>query len=85
MPAATDQVDLPNGIPLRTIDSIHVARNAGTASEGSMVLHYESDGHQSIAVVPLSLVESTGMQKVAFLAGDAADRRAFARPRRRDR
>ena len=45
-------------------------------SEGSMVIRYESDGRRSIAVVPLSLVASTAMQKVAFLAGDAADRRA---------
>jgi hypothetical protein len=76
VPDATGQVDFPNGIPLRTIDSIHVARDAGTVSAGSMLMRYESDGRQSIAVVPLSLVESTAMQKVAFLAGDAADRRA---------
>jgi hypothetical protein len=74
--SATDQVDFPNGIPLRTIDSIHVARDDGTASDGSMVMHYESEGRQAIAPVPLSLVASAAMQKVAFLAGDAADRRA---------
>jgi hypothetical protein len=73
---ATDQVDFPNGIALRTIDSIHVASDAGTASDGSMVMHYESDGRQAIAVVPITLVASTAMQKVVFLAGDAADRRA---------
>ncbi|MCU1440498.1 MAG: hypothetical protein JWP85_1495 [Rhodoglobus sp.] len=76
VPAAIDQVDFPNAIPIRTIESIHVARDAGTVSEGSMVLRYESEGRQSIAVVPLSLVSSNAMQKVAFLTGDAADRRA---------
>jgi hypothetical protein len=76
VPGATNQVDFPRGIPLRRIDSIHVARDGGTVSDGSMAMHYQSDGRESIAVVPLSLVEGTAMQKVAFLTGDAADRRA---------
>ncbi|WP_157790211.1 hypothetical protein [Bradyrhizobium japonicum] len=76
VPAATDQVDFANGIPLRTVSSIHVARDASTQSVGSMNLRYDSEGRQSIAAVPLSLVSGTAMQKVAFLAGDAADRRA---------
>jgi hypothetical protein len=76
VPGASDQVDFPNAIPIRTIESIHVARDAGTVSEGSMALRYESEGRQSIAVVPLSLVSSNAMQKVAFLTGDAVDRRA---------
>lgn len=75
VPPATDQVDFPNPIPLRTIQSIHVARDTGTVSEGSMVLRYDSGGNQSIAVVPLSLVGGTVMQKAAFLRGDAVDRR----------
>ena len=76
VPAATDQVDFANGIPLCTVSSIHVARDASTQSVGSMILRYDSEGRQSIAAVPLSLVSGTTMQKVAFLAGDAADRRA---------
>jgi len=77
VPAATDQVDLPQALPVRGIESIHVARSgAGGPHEGSMVLGYESEGRRSIAVVPLSLVDGTAMQRVAFLSGDAADRRA---------
>jgi hypothetical protein len=76
VPAATDQVDFANGISVRTIDSIHVARDAGTAAEGSMVIRYESEGLQSITVVPLALVASTAMQKAAYFVGDAANRRA---------
>lgn len=76
VPAGTDQVDFANPIPLRTIDSIHVARDGGDVSDGSLVLRYDSEGRESIAVVPLSLVGGTAMQKVAFLTGDAADRRA---------
>lgn len=77
VPPTTDQVDLPQPIPLRTIQSVHLARTDGeTVSEGSMVLGYESEGHRSLAVVPLSLVAGTAMQKVAFVSGDASDRRA---------
>jgi hypothetical protein len=75
VPPATDQVDFPNPIPLRTVQSIHVARDTGTVSEGSMVLRYDSGGSQSIAVVPLSLVAGNVMQKASFLQGDAVDRR----------
>lgn len=75
VPPATDQVDFPNPIPLRTIQSIHIARDSGTVAEGSMVLRYDSGGSQSIAVVPLSLVAGNVMQKAAILQGDAVDRR----------
>lgn len=76
VPPSTDQVDFVTDIPLRTIEGIHVARDPGTQSEGSMVIRYESEGRQSLAVVPLSLTDGTHMQKVAFFAADAADRRA---------
>lgn len=76
VPSATDQIDFTSEILLRTVEGVHVARDASTQSQGSMVLRYESEGRQSIAVVPLSLGGGDRMQKVAFFAADAADRRA---------
>ncbi len=76
VPGATDQIDFATPIPLRTISSIHVARDTSTESVGSMILRYESEGHRQLAVVPLSLISGTNMQVAAFLAGDSADRRA---------
>lgn len=76
VPPATDQVDFTTEILMRTIEGIQVARDAGTQTEGSMVIRYESEGRQSLAVVPLSLGEGDRMQKVAFFAADATDRRA---------
>jgi hypothetical protein len=76
VPAATDQVDLANPILLRAIEGIHLARDSSAQPEGSMILRYESEGHQSVAVVPLSLADGAHMQKVAFFAADVADRRA---------
>ena len=74
---ATDQVDLAQPISVRSVQSVHLARNSvDTLTEGSMVLGYESEGHRSLAVVPLSLADGMAMQKVAFLSGDATDRRA---------
>ncbi|MEO9014987.1 MAG: hypothetical protein ABI275_06665 [Terrimesophilobacter sp.] len=75
VPAATGQVDFPTPIPVRAIEAIHLARDAGALAEGSMVLRYDTGGSLSIAVVPLSLVAGTAMQKAAFLKGDVADRR----------
>jgi hypothetical protein len=76
VPSSTSQVDFTNEILLRAVEGIRVARNEGTRAEGSMLLRYESDGHESIAEVPLSLGDGTNMQKVAFFSADAADRRA---------
>jgi hypothetical protein len=76
VPSATDQVDFGNAILLRSIQGIHVAHNGDAARQGSMILRYESDGHPSIATVPLSLVDGSRMQKVAFFNADTADRRA---------
>jgi hypothetical protein len=74
--AASAQVDFPTAFPLSTVDSIDVARNGSSQPDGSMILTYESDGHRSMAVVPLSLADGTAMQKAAFLSGDGADRQA---------
>lgn len=74
--AATEQVDFPNPILLRSINAIYVARDTSTDSDGSMILRYESNGRQSLAVVPLALAAGTNMQTAAFLSGDAADRKA---------
>jgi hypothetical protein len=74
--SSTDSVDFPNGIPLRTVDSIEVKRNSSQQTEGSMILGYESAGHRSLAVVPVSLGDGTTMQKAAYLSGDGADRQA---------
>jgi hypothetical protein len=76
VPSTTDQVDFGNVILLRSIQGIQVARNGDATREGSMILRYESDGHPSIAEVPLSLVDGERMQKVAFINADTADRRA---------
>lgn len=73
--AGTGQVDFPQGIVARGIDAIHVACDAAAAGEGSMVIRYESEGHQSLAVVPIDVLASSAMQKVCFLHGDAAGRR----------
>ncbi|MFC7788092.1 hypothetical protein ACU045_03830 [Microbacterium sp. MAHUQ-60] len=73
--AGTGQVDFPQGIVARGIDAIHVACDAAAAGEGSMVIRYESEGQQSLAVVPIDVLASSAMQKVCFLHGDAAGRR----------
>ena len=72
----TGQVDLTSPVPVRSIQGIQVGRDQGTQASGSMVLRYEADGLQSIAVVPLALEDETAMQQVAYLSGDTADRRA---------
>ena len=74
--AGTGQVDFPQGIAVRGIDTIHVARDSAAAGEGSMVIRYESDGQQSLAVVPIAVLATSAMQKVCFLRGDAVGRRA---------
>lgn len=76
VPSATDEVGFADGMLLRTIQGIQVARDAGGLPVGSMILRYESEGHPSIAVVPVSLVDGDRMQKVAFCNADTADRRA---------
>ena len=63
-------------MPVRSIQGIQVGRDQGAQASGSMVLRYEADGLQSIAVVPLALEDGTAMQQVAYLSGDTADRRA---------
>jgi hypothetical protein len=73
--AGTEQVDFQHPIALRQINAILVARDTTADSEGSMVLRYERNGHQSIAVVPLALAAGTNMQTAAFVSGDAVDRR----------
>ena len=76
VPGATMRVDLSDRLLLRSVTAIHVARDSGEDADGTMVLRYRSEGHESIAEVPLSLTSGTAMQKVAFLSGDAVDRRA---------
>ncbi|MGI8666870.1 MAG: hypothetical protein ACR2N4_12695 [Jatrophihabitans sp.] len=64
-------------MPIREIEAINVARATATGvSEGSVVIGYDSGGHRSLAVVPMSLVDGTAMQKIAFLSGDASNRLA---------
>ncbi|MGX1793755.1 hypothetical protein ACWIDW_12530 [Microbacterium sp. NPDC055312] len=74
--AGTGQVDFPQGVAARGIDAIHVARDSAAAGEGSMVIRYESEGQQSLAVVPIAVLATSAMQKVCFLRGDAVGRRA---------
>jgi hypothetical protein len=74
VPPSTDQVDFTGDILLRNVESINVARDASNQSQGSMIIRYETDGHESITQIPLALSDGDRMQKVAFLAGDAADR-----------
>lgn len=74
--AGTGQVDFAQGVAARGIDAIHVAGDFTAAGEGSMVIRYESEGHQSLAVVPIDVLATSAMQKVCFLHGDAAGRRA---------
>lgn len=76
VPPATDQVDFATEILLRNVEGINVARDAATISEGSMLIRYESEGRQSLVEVPLTLADGNRMQKVAFFAADAVDRRA---------
>lgn len=74
--AGTGQVDFPQGVAARGVDTIQVARDAAAAGEGSMVIRYESEGQQSLAVVPIAVLATSAMQKVCFLHGDAVGRRA---------
>jgi len=74
--AGTGQVDFPQGVAARGIDTIHIARDSAAAAEGSMVIRYESEGQQSFAVVPIAVFATSAMQKVCFLHGDAVGRRA---------
>lgn len=76
VPSSTDQIDFTNTIHLRSIQSIHIARDPNGALQGSMIIRYESEGHPSSAVVPLSLVEGERMQKVAYFNADTANRQA---------
>jgi hypothetical protein len=73
--AATNQVDFSTPIPLRTVESIHVAKTTGPADAGEMTLRYDGAGGERTLVVAVDLGEGTGMQKVAFFAADRADRK----------
>lgn len=76
VPAATGTVEFTDEVLMRQVERVSVARDADSRSDGSMVLRYSVDGQESIAEVPLSLGEGTGMQSVAYFAADAADREA---------
>lgn len=75
VPEALDQVDLPAAVPLRTVAAIHVARGAGSATTGTMTLHFDGGGVERTLPITLDLGDGTSMQKVAFLAADPRDRR----------
>lgn len=75
VPGTTFQVDFPAHVPLRNVAAIHVAKTDAEADSGTMTLHYRTAARQLTLAVPLDLAAGTGMQTVAFLAGDPSNRR----------
>lgn len=75
VPATTFRVDFPNGLPLRNVTAIHVAKTGTDADAGTMTLHVRS-GAQSLELpIALDLAAGTAMQKVAYIAADPANRK----------
>ena len=76
VPANTGQIDFPGDIPLRRVNGISVATSDGVEATGTMFVRYETGGRQFSFAVPTEVVLGTRVQRVAYLAGDSADRRS---------
>lgn len=75
VPATTFRVDFPNGLALRNVTAIHVAKTGADADAGTMTLHLRS-GTQTLELpIALDLAAGTAMQKVAYVAADPANRK----------
>ncbi|MFL6726681.1 MAG: hypothetical protein ACJ8FS_09235 [Sphingomicrobium sp.] len=61
---------------LRTLTGIYAGTASGLESSGTMTLHCSLEGRDTSIPVPITLKASTGFQRVAFVDGDAVDRKA---------
>ncbi|HZX76072.1 hypothetical protein [Lysobacter sp.] len=75
VPATTFRVDFPNGLLLRNVTGIHVAKTGADADAGTMTLHVRSGAETLELPIALDLAAGTAMQKVAYVAADPANRK----------
>lgn len=76
VPPNTDQVDFTGNVALRRVTSVHVATSDGHEGSGTLFVRYQTRGRQFSFSIPIELGSGTRMQRVAYFAADAADRRA---------
>lgn len=74
VPSGSEQVDLPNPVPMRSLEGIQVSKGTSADRNGTMILHVESNGERIRVDVDLSLKDSNSLQKVAYLESDPSNR-----------